>query len=67
MGELELKRVLLNNLLETEELTIVFQPIFNISSNLPFGYEALTRGPKNHPLQTPTELFYSCRANGFVI
>jgi len=50
-------KTLLKNLLVTEDLQTVFQPIFDVNSNLPLGFEALTRGPKNHPLQFPNDLF----------
>ena len=57
MGELDTKRVLLKNILETENLTTVFQPIFDVSQSNVMGYEALTRGPIDHPLYSPAIIF----------
>ncbi len=47
----------LNLILKREALTIVFQAIFDTSSDKVMGYEALSRGPKNHPLRSPQKLF----------
>lgn len=57
MGELETKRVLLINIIETENLTTVFQPIYDVTKSSIMGYEALTRGPTNHPLHSPAIIF----------
>ena len=49
--------VLLKNLILNEELTIVFQPIFNTEKSSIMGYEALTRLPAGHIISSPTTLF----------
>lgn len=54
----------LNQLLEEEALTTVFQPIFDISQNEILGYEALTRAPKNSLLAPPPKLFKTAFENG---
>ena len=59
-------KTLLKNLLITEDLQTVFQPIFDVDNNVPLGFEALTRGPKNHPLQFPNVLFEVAHIHGLL-
>ncbi|ALQ06935.1 MULTISPECIES: GGDEF domain-containing protein [unclassified Pseudoalteromonas] len=47
----------LEYILNNAEITTLFQPIFNISNQSIIGYEALSRGPKNSPLEMPNKLF----------
>mgnify|MGYP001055943442 FL=1 len=49
--------VLLRQLIDQERLSVLFQPIFDIDTRQPLGYEALTRGPVEHPLHSPNALF----------
>jgi len=48
---------LIKSLILNQELTIVFQPIFNAANNSVWGYEALTRLPEEHPITSPATLF----------
>lgn len=48
----ELERIISN-----QEITIVFQPIFNTHDKVPLGYEALTRLPQHCTIKNPTDLF----------
>ena len=64
-----MERVLLTNLKEehlkelffrtirNEEISTVFQPIISLQDGGVLGYEALSRGPSNTPLQNPEKLF----------
>jgi diguanylate cyclase (GGDEF)-like protein len=49
--KIELQLLLLN-----EQLRSVFQPIVSIDGSKIVGYEALVRGPANHPLASPLDL-----------
>lgn len=44
-------------LINTDSLYPLFQPIVDTSENNIIGYEALIRGPKDHPLEFPDVLF----------
>ena len=59
-------KTLLRNLLQTEDLQTVFQPIFDVTTSEPLGYEALTRGPLGHPLQYPNVLFEAAHVFGLL-
>ncbi len=49
---------LFRKILRTSEIRMVFQPIYNITSNkITYGYEALARGPMGTELEMPTALF----------
>ncbi|MEO0254543.1 MAG: EAL domain-containing protein [candidate division WOR-3 bacterium] len=49
---------LFRKILRTNEIRMVFQPIYNIAENkVTYGYEALARGPKETELEMPTALF----------
>ena len=43
-------------------LRVAFQPVVHLSSRAVIGYEALTRGPRNTDLESPTALFAAARA-----
>ncbi len=47
-----LQRIILKGQIDT-----VFQPIVDIRTGRPHGFEALARGPKGTPLETPMSLF----------
>jgi len=53
---LELDYILLEKNIRT-----LFQPILDLRNNSIFGYEALSRGPENSPLQMPELLFETAR------
>ncbi len=40
-----------------DDLYTVFQPIFDLKTGMPHGFEALVRGPKNSSLRSPKALF----------
>jgi EAL domain-containing protein (putative c-di-GMP-specific phosphodiesterase class I)/GGDEF domain-containing protein len=48
----DLQRIILK-----EEITTLFQPIMDLSSGKPHGFEALCRGPKDTDLHMPLALF----------
>jgi EAL domain-containing protein (putative c-di-GMP-specific phosphodiesterase class I)/GGDEF domain-containing protein len=48
----QLQRIILK-----EQITTVFQPIYDMETLRPHGFEALCRGPKNTELYTPLALF----------
>ena len=55
----------LDEILETRQLTPLFQPIISIhQGGAVFGYEALIRGPSDSPLHSPTVLFAAARVHG---
>jgi len=57
----------LRQIIESENIQIVFQPIMDLIKNRPIGYEALSRGPKGSSLESPAELFiFANEANMFV-
>ncbi|MCZ8516535.1 EAL domain-containing protein [Paenibacillus filicis] len=45
------------DILKREQISVLAQPIMNLASGEIFGWEILTRGPRNSPLHTPGELF----------
>ncbi len=47
----------LNQIIATEELHVLFQPIVDANQQAIYGYEALIRGPKTSPLHSPLRLF----------
>ncbi len=47
----------LQELILGDALTPVYQPIVHLKSGDTFGFEALIRGPRGSPLETPTTLF----------
>ncbi|MDE2211129.1 MAG: GGDEF domain-containing protein [Betaproteobacteria bacterium] len=47
---------LLKDILQTGQLTALFQPIVDLSTAEIFGYEGLIRGPSNSPLHSPLSL-----------
>lgn len=49
----------LDAIVDRQDISILFQPIFDIKKHRIFGYEALSRGPKDSELYSPVKLF-SC-------
>lgn len=47
----------LDQIIEEQDITIVFQAIFDIRKQRIHGYEALTRGPRDSHLHSPLKLF----------
>ncbi|MBU2871847.1 bifunctional diguanylate cyclase/phosphodiesterase [Colwellia sp. E2M01] len=64
MNNITLLAAELNNILEKETLTTYFQPIFDISNQKIWGYEALTRVEKDSLFSSPLELFKTAFALG---
>lgn len=60
------KTKLIEDLLQQENLTTVFQPIFDVVNSKVKGFEALTRGPQGHPLHSPLALFDSAESVGLL-
>lgn len=54
----------LSSILAQSALHSLFQPIISLSERRILGYEALTRGPSNSPLHSPTALFAVARKAG---
>jgi EAL domain-containing protein (putative c-di-GMP-specific phosphodiesterase class I) len=44
-------------ILKSENLTVLTQPIMNLETGEIFGWEVLTRGPKTSPFHNPVDLF----------
>ncbi|MBS1187877.1 MAG: hypothetical protein H6R04_1895 [Burkholderiaceae bacterium] len=53
----------LQDIVEQNRLTAVFQPIIQMHSGEVIGYEGLIRGPQNTPLHSPATLFAVARAH----
>ncbi|MDN5312650.1 MAG: hypothetical protein PWQ68_1623 [Thermoanaerobacteraceae bacterium] len=47
----------LKEIIEKKSVRTVFQPIISMKTGEILGYEALSRGPKGSPLESPLELF----------
>ncbi len=56
----------IQNIIDTQNITTVFQPIFDVKHSTILGYEALTRGPKNTKFESPERLFYYAREFGLL-
>lgn len=52
------------DVLDRRRLQTFFEPIFNLSTGSLTGYEALVRGPANHPLETVAEFLAAARQAG---
>jgi len=48
---------LLCSIIRNKDIQTVFQPIISLEDGVVLGYEALSRGPTNTPLQNPEKLF----------
>ncbi len=51
----------LENILNSKNITTVYQPIVSLLDGEIIGYEALSRGPIDSPLQNPDKLFNAAR------
>lgn len=54
------------NIIEQEQLTAFFQPIYATDKGKLYGYEALIRGPSNSPLHSPQALFDTALEHGLL-
>ena len=54
----------LKKILDQRNLTVLFQPVMQLSNGKFFGYEGLIRGPANNPLHSPVNLFCAARNQG---
>lgn len=66
MVENDTYRVLISNVLQSNSLRTVFQPIFDVSKSQIMGYEALTRGPEGHSFLSPSKLFEVAESAGLL-
>lgn len=53
----------LETIIKGRRITPVYQPIVSLRTGKIMGYEALSRGPANSPLQYPANLFRAATAN----
>lgn len=51
------EQIELDIILESEDVTTLFQPIIDTTTYEPFAFEALSRGPENSLLHMPDDLF----------
>ncbi len=56
----------LKSIIENEELSALFQPIYSTTFENAYGFEALIRGPSNSPLHNPTALFDAALTYGLL-
>ncbi|MFH1641208.1 MAG: EAL domain-containing protein, partial [Candidatus Omnitrophota bacterium] len=57
----------LRGIIEEKKLRILYQPIINLSTRKPIGFEALTRGPSGTFFESPLNLFnLATEANMFI-
>ena len=61
-----LQRQALEAILDSGEVTTLFQPILDISGQLILGYEALSRGPQKSLLEMPNMLFKAAHQEGLI-
>ncbi len=55
---------LIGTLIRDQNVRSIYQPIVDLDSGSTVGYEALARGPRDHPLERPDVLFAAARAAG---
>jgi EAL domain-containing protein (putative c-di-GMP-specific phosphodiesterase class I)/CheY-like chemotaxis protein len=62
------KRIIeLRSIIENKNLRMLYQPIVNLTTRKPIGFEALTRGPAGTFLESPINLFtLATEANMFI-
>jgi len=59
LKKIELKQAIVDeflSILENETVRTLYQPIININNGSILGYESLSRGPENSPLESPLTL-----------
>lgn len=54
-------------IIESERLTIHFQPIVDLKEKKVFAFESLCRGPENSKLFSPLNLFYAAEKNNCLL
>ncbi|SNY40426.1 sensor domain-containing phosphodiesterase [Paractinoplanes atraurantiacus] len=54
----------IHDVLDARAVTTLFQPLIEISTGRPIGYEALSRGPAGTPWESPVALFAAAREAG---
>lgn len=52
-----MQNIQFEEILRNENLSVLTQPIMDLKSGEIFGWEVLTRGPKNSPFHSPEDLF----------
>jgi EAL domain-containing protein (putative c-di-GMP-specific phosphodiesterase class I) len=57
-------RAVLGDVLAHGEIYVGFQPVVDLATGRPIGYEALARGPAGGPLESPVALFAAARDAG---
>jgi len=56
--------VRLQQIIQQKDISIVYQPIYNLRDNSLFGYEALARGPKGSYFEDPDTIFsFAAKSN----
>src|SRR6476646_10239706 len=53
-------------ILDTQNIRMVYQPIVSLFDGSLFGYEALTRGPENSSFHSPSILFEFAEKEGYL-
>ncbi|MFL0197245.1 GGDEF domain-containing protein [Clostridium sp. WILCCON 0269] len=53
----------LKNIIKNKDISTVYQPIVSLSNGKIIGYEALSRGPADSPLQNPDKLFKAAQVH----
>ena len=57
-------RSIFRRILAEEQIHTLFQPIYEFRTGAVFGWEALSRGPKDTPFHSPLDLFEYAEKNG---
>lgn len=53
----------LESIIKNKNISTVYQPIVSLLDGTIIGYEALSRGPKNSPMQAPDKLFKAAQVH----
>lgn len=54
----------IREVVRSRSISMVFQPVFDLTTDEVVGFEALARGPRNSPLESPYALFEQAHAHG---
>ncbi|WP_026485988.1 GGDEF domain-containing protein [Caldanaerobius polysaccharolyticus] len=65
MAEMEMVEIL-KHIIASKNVISVFQPIVSLTTGNVIGYEALSRGPKNTPLEKPEKMFEVAKQNNML-
>jgi diguanylate cyclase (GGDEF)-like protein len=57
----------LTDIIKTQAVTVLFQPIIDMRNDDVIGHESLVRGPSGTPLEFPDALFQTARQNNQVV